>query len=196
MAAIVEAATRVLAERGWAGFNTNAVAARAGVSIGSLYEYFANKQALADTILNDHLSRGEAAVAAAAADLAADPASQPGEIVAALVAGFVAVHRDDPRLHRVLSSEVPLTPETRARVERLRSEAIGFVGKRLTGSVAEPRLAAQLLVDTADAVIHRWFVEDDGRLAHPERLRSELEKMLTEYVAACGPQPDEDHGRD
>ena len=44
--AIVEAAARILETDGPAGFNTNAVAARAGVSVGSLYQYFPHKQAL------------------------------------------------------------------------------------------------------------------------------------------------------
>jgi AcrR family transcriptional regulator len=46
VAVIVEAAARVLEEQGIEGFNTNAIAERAGVSIGSLYQYFRNKDAL------------------------------------------------------------------------------------------------------------------------------------------------------
>ncbi|GAB7535154.1 TetR/AcrR family transcriptional regulator [Burkholderia sp. 3C] len=46
VAAIVEAAAQVLEARGLDGFNTNAVAERAGVSIGSLYQYFPGKDAL------------------------------------------------------------------------------------------------------------------------------------------------------
>ncbi|HAV5967238.1 TPA: TetR/AcrR family transcriptional regulator [Acinetobacter baumannii] len=44
--AILEAAARILESLGFAGFNTNAVAERAGVSIGSLYQYFPSKEAL------------------------------------------------------------------------------------------------------------------------------------------------------
>lgn len=44
--AILEAAARILESLGFAGFNTNAVAERAGVSIGSLYQYFPSKDAL------------------------------------------------------------------------------------------------------------------------------------------------------
>lgn len=40
---IIEAATRILADKGWAAFNTNAISQVAGVSIGSVYEYFGNK---------------------------------------------------------------------------------------------------------------------------------------------------------
>lgn len=44
--AILEAAARILESLGFAGFNTNAVAELAGVSIGSLYQYFPSKEAL------------------------------------------------------------------------------------------------------------------------------------------------------
>lgn len=44
--AILEAATRVLQKQGAAGFTTNKVAEKAGVSIGSLYQYYPNKEAL------------------------------------------------------------------------------------------------------------------------------------------------------
>ncbi|AZP11990.1 TetR/AcrR family transcriptional regulator [Undibacterium parvum] len=43
---ILQAAAHILGEHGLAGFNTNKVAERAGVSIGSLYQYYPNKQAL------------------------------------------------------------------------------------------------------------------------------------------------------
>lgn len=43
---IVEAAAQVLERRGENGFNTNAIAERAGISIGSLYQYFPNKHAI------------------------------------------------------------------------------------------------------------------------------------------------------
>src|SRR3954466_8096823 len=46
VAAILEGAAQVLEARGLAGFTTNAVAERAGVSIGTLYQYFADKGAV------------------------------------------------------------------------------------------------------------------------------------------------------
>lgn len=187
VAAIIEAAARILAEKGWAGFNTNAVAARAGVSIGSLYEYFPDKQALVDEIASDHLTRGEALLASAAAGVSG--ADDPAALVDALVQGLVDLHRDDPRLHRVLSSEVPLSPDIRARVETLRHGAIAFIGQALDPHVDRPGVAAQLLVDTADAVIHRWFVEDDGKPAPPERMTEELRRMLSAYLSSLSRPP-------
>ncbi len=48
---IVEAAARILEINGFEGFNTNAVAGKAGVSIGSLYQYFRSKEALLSALI-------------------------------------------------------------------------------------------------------------------------------------------------
>ena len=51
VAVVLEAAARILEHKGFEGFNTNAVAERAGVSIGSLYQYFPNKDALLSKLI-------------------------------------------------------------------------------------------------------------------------------------------------
>lgn len=55
--AIITAATQVLGRRGWAGFTTNEVATVAGVSIGSLYQYFPDKLALIEALRMQHFDR-------------------------------------------------------------------------------------------------------------------------------------------
>ncbi|WP_321795847.1 TetR/AcrR family transcriptional regulator [Caballeronia sp. J97] len=54
---IVEAAAQVLESEGFEGFNTNAVARRAGVSIGSLYQYFPGKDALTVALIRRESAR-------------------------------------------------------------------------------------------------------------------------------------------
>lgn len=53
---ILEAAARILEAGGFAKFNTNAVATTAGVSIGSLYQYFPNKDALLSALINREIA--------------------------------------------------------------------------------------------------------------------------------------------
>ena len=65
VAAILEGAAQVLEAGGLAGFTTNAAAERAGVSIGTLYQYFADKNALLRAIAEREMGTTLAAVAKA-----------------------------------------------------------------------------------------------------------------------------------
>jgi len=178
--AIIEAATRILASDGWGALNTNAIARVAGVSIGSVYEYFGNKQAILDVILDRHLSSGEAQLMALAslkpAGLSLD------ESVRLLVEGFIAVHRDNPRLHRVLSSEVPISERQRDRTEQIRRQAISVLAAQLQGKAERPELKATMMIDAADALTHRWFVDEHGIPAQPDDMTRELQQMLRSYI--------------
>ncbi|MFZ4072035.1 MAG: TetR/AcrR family transcriptional regulator [Caulobacterales bacterium] len=180
--AIVEASARILAEDSWAALNTNAIAQRAGVSVGSIYEYFPDKQAIVDVILDQHLSKGEGMLAEAARNLKG--VHDVGVLVAALVHGFVQVHSDNPRLHRALSSEAELSKAQRQRVSALRNGVIMLVAEALSGQVDKPSLKATLLVDTADALAHRWLIDDVGLPVKPETLAAEAIKMLGGYVSS------------
>lgn len=179
---ILEATARILAEQGIAHLNTNAIARKAGVSVGSVYEYFPDKRAILDLLIDRHLSEGETALAMAAVGLSTNP--QPSEVVAALVCSAIQLHRNDPRLHRVLSSEIPLSTEQQRRVENLRANAIKAIAASLGERVQQPELKATLLYDAADALAHRWIVDDVGSPIAPEDLSRELTTMLTRYIAA------------
>src|SRR3954470_9305494 len=52
---VLEATARVLVKRGFDGLTTNLVAEAAGVSIGSLYQYFPNKAALVAALIEKHV---------------------------------------------------------------------------------------------------------------------------------------------
>lgn len=180
--AIIEAATRILATDGWAALNTNAIARVAGVSIGSVYEYFGNKQAILDVILDRHLSSGEAQLMALAS---LKPAGLPlDETVRLLVEGFISVHRDNPRLHRVLSGEVPISEQQRDRIDQIRRQAIMVLAAQLQGKMERPELKATMMIDAADALTHRWFVDEHGIPAKPDDMTGELQQMLCAYINA------------
>lgn len=180
---ILEGGARILAERGWAGFTTATVAARAGVSIGSLYEYFPNKEALRDAIVARHLDAGERLLSEAAAglDMSVPPGPARSEAIArALIDGFVRLHADDPALHRELSSVVPLLPKHRVRIEGLRERLIDLLAPLLTPDIARPHRTAMVIVDVIEALTHRWIVED-APLPEDE-MRAEIEAVVLGYL--------------
>jgi AcrR family transcriptional regulator len=179
--AIVEAAARILADDGWRGVNTNAIARRAGVSVGSVYEYFPDKQAILAVIIDRHLAAGEAMLADAAKGLSGR--LEIDDIVRALVYGFIRLHQDDPRLHRVLAGEVPISSAQRERIEALRSGIIALVAKVLSEHVDEAELKATILVDTADALTHRWIVDQVGLPASADIMVAQASKMLKGYLS-------------
>ena len=73
------------------------------------------------------------------------------------------------------------------RAERLRLHFVDIVARVLDGRTKAPRLAAQLLVDTTDAAVHRWWVDDDGGIAEPQQLAAELERMVSAYLRETRP---------
>ncbi len=96
--ALIEAAARVLNEKGLGGFTTNLVAQRAGVSVGSLYEYFPDKGALVLAVARRQLARDRAALLAAAS---ARPAGPLDERVRRALRALIGAHRADQRVRRV-----------------------------------------------------------------------------------------------
>lgn len=99
---ITQAGTRILSESGWAAFTTNKVAELAGVSIGSLYQYFPDKISLVDAIRRRHLDDCLAVMRTSRTDgLSAEQFAQN------LVKAMVAAHSINPGLHRVLLDEAP-----------------------------------------------------------------------------------------
>jgi AcrR family transcriptional regulator len=104
--ALVEATARILVKEGFDHASTNRIAERAGVSVGSLYQYFPGKEALVAAVMERHNRELMQVVRGALADVAALPMEQA---VRTLVAAAIKAHRVDPKLHRVLAEQIPRT---------------------------------------------------------------------------------------
>lgn len=178
--AILESATRILVESGWQAVNTNAVAERAGVSIGSLYEYFPNKEAIIDAIAMRHINEGKELFSRTAETLPSMRTTH--RLVEALVSAIVSVHQGSPDLHRKLSSEVPLSVEVKQEVQQLRQSILTAIAALLSTEVNNPGLVAQILYDSSDAVVHKWYVEESGKDVENEVLKNQLILMLNAYL--------------
>lgn len=104
--AILEAAARVLAEESLAGFNTNRVAERAGVSVGSLYQYFPNKAALVRALVE----AAQAKLTAAAQQLAAARAPNLRAALDSVARLAISQQFEDPLLAAALDHEEQRLP--------------------------------------------------------------------------------------
>lgn len=102
VAIILEAAARVLETAGLEGYNTNAVAAKAGVSIGSLYQYFPGKDALTVALILNFERDLQQSVQTAAAAVEKQPLQQA---LRHIVRQLYAAHLRRARLHVLLEAE-------------------------------------------------------------------------------------------
>jgi AcrR family transcriptional regulator len=183
--AVLRAAAQVFAKRGYAGGTTNHIAERAGVSIGTLYEYFPNKDSLLVALMERHIREGEAVLERAAADLGAAPRTL-GDAIRHFVRTMVDFHAHERGLHRVLFEEAPLPP----RVRQMLAELEGRVTERVrvlicndpAVAVADPGLAAAIVVQTVESLTHKLVVHGDSDFdldAYVEEIVRLVERYLT-----------------
>ncbi|RXZ38817.1 TetR/AcrR family transcriptional regulator [Oxalobacteraceae bacterium CAVE-383] len=101
---ILDATARVLIERGYAKTNTNVVAELAGISVGSLYRYYPNKNALITALQERHLAKMLGIFSDITANVPPD-GSLAGDLQA-LINALVGAHLLEPELNRVLEEEI------------------------------------------------------------------------------------------
>jgi AcrR family transcriptional regulator len=104
VAALLEATARILVREGFDKASTNRIAELAGVSVGSLYQYFPGKEALVAALIDRHNQEVMHAVQGELAEAVNLPVEQA---VRRLVSVAVKAHRIDPKLHRVLAEQIP-----------------------------------------------------------------------------------------
>lgn len=103
---LTQATARILVREGFDKASTNRIAEVAGVSIGSLYQYFPGKDALVAAVIDRHHEDLMRVVRKALSDASPHPIAIGVRII---VAAAVQAHRIDPRLHRVLAEQIPRT---------------------------------------------------------------------------------------
>lgn len=98
---ILEAATRLLDQGGVESLTTNAVAEKAGVSIGTLYQYFDDKQAILNALVQREV---EAMAAKAMASVTGPTPAAPGDRIRQIVRAVLGTYGGRSRVHRMLMS--------------------------------------------------------------------------------------------
>ncbi|HUA22875.1 MAG TPA: TetR/AcrR family transcriptional regulator [Steroidobacteraceae bacterium] len=182
IAAILQAAAHILGERGWDGLTTNSVAEAAGVSIGSLYQYFPHKLALIDAVRRRHFDDVLAIL-----ETAADGRLSRVRRIEALVDGMIGVHSRFPAAHRVLLEEAPRGKEAGAAHDRFAAilhrhyEAIVRANRRGASFDTHPGVAARVLAAAVAGVVHD--AASRGTL-QTQSLRWELLNLVDAYLRA------------
>ena len=152
--AILDATAHILEAHGEAGLNTNAVAERAGVSIGSLYQYFPNKDAILGELVR------ETAEGLADAITAVVDEDGPEATLRRMIKVAVARQMERPRLARVLDAieeRLPVDELQRAANERIATAlakalaAYGVPGERVPIAVTDLFGMVRGMTDTAAA---------------------------------------------
>ncbi|MCO8274279.1 TetR/AcrR family transcriptional regulator [Actinoplanes sp. TRM 88003] len=175
---ILTAAAHVFTEHGYAAGTTNRIAERARISIGSLYQYYPNKDAILAQLLIRHIDRGAGPVNA---DFS------PGSLralVRALVRDAITNHDDDPQLLRIMIEQAPLSTElleTITRHERTRvAQVRDLLAQHPDVAVRDLDTAAELITFTVEMNTHKLLAYP--RAVSVEALESELVDMVTRYL--------------
>ena len=121
--AIVEAAHQMIAENGFEAATTNMIAERAGISIGSLYQYFPNKDALILEVQKRHHQEVLAVVTSAMQRSSHLPLR---DAVRAIVAANLDMHLKDPQLHAAFEEWIPAESKLVDR-DRFREDMVAAV---------------------------------------------------------------------
>lgn len=196
-AAIVEAGARILREGGYEALTTNRVAELAGVSVGSLYQYFPNKEAILVEMVRRHLvdlGSGISAIAARADQLTLE------ELVSALIEDNARAHLVDPGLHKVLFEEAPRLGPMDWR-DAFASQAIATVVRLLERHRAslvatDLPLAAQIVAESVEAIMHGAATRGDPRLASGAIARETTRLVLSYLTASPRDAAPVENGRD
>jgi AcrR family transcriptional regulator len=175
VATLLEAATRVFVKEGYAKATTNRIAKAAGVSVGSLYQYFPSKDAIAVELLRRYR---DGLVELVGTRLSGATPETFTAVVRELIGELLRAEGINPALHRVLIEQVLRTSARREMLgfeERL--EAVLAEGMRAARiELADPDLSAFMLVRVVLSVVQSAVVD------RPKYKTSALADELTELV--------------
>lgn len=183
---IVASGRDVLVRDGYDAFSTNRVADAAGVSPGSLYQYFPDKSAILDVIVDRYVEDVSERVTASLADQLGKP---PEQLAHDTVDALLSALEADPELLRVVLEEVPgrrLMAARRALERRVRD--LARAAMTVAGQPPERDLAtsAWVLVHAMEALSVQWVLDPPG--ASREQVVDELAALANAYLSGTRPE--------
>lgn len=174
--AIIVATAQLLEKEGFEALTTARVAERAGVSVGSLYQYFPNKRALAAAVVDHHSEK-----LVAAFDAAWQSHETLADTVDAMIQAALIAHPHRPELHRALNELAPRvgraekTRQISARIARLIENVLARHRHEMAPDL-DPADAEALIETVLETVSHRAIqyhpasIPDDKAIVQCRRL--------------------------
>lgn len=187
--AILDATAHILVAGGHAGVNTNRVAEAAGVSIGSLYQYFPGKEALLTALRRRHADQMRRMLLEYAGSAVQLPVA---EAVRLLVHAIMQAHLIDPRLHRALEEVMP-RPDLVDGREDFDRDLRAMVTTVLTAYrndilPADLELAGVVLMRTVDTLVHAALIDDTPGVT-AVAMEEEIVTLVLRYLLGAGAAP-------
>jgi AcrR family transcriptional regulator len=179
--AVLEAAAQVFERHGYAAGTTNRIADRAGVSIGSLYQYFPNKDAILIALVRRHLAESAAVLEPHLERL--EHGASFDELLGDVVEAMVAMHALAPGLHRVLFEETQLPPALRAELNGLEDRLVELTADALPEGFRDPRLSGCVIINTIEGLTHRLILRLP-KDASSEAIAQEITALVRAYIQA------------
>jgi AcrR family transcriptional regulator len=181
--AIVDATARVLVSDGYDALSTNRVAQEAGVSVGSLYQYFPGKEALVAAVMEQYASRMQENIASRMAN--APPAATAEDVATEMIRAMLAAQQAEPRLHRALVEQVPRIGALR-RLHELFTNYERLVEAWLLENierieVKDAKMAAFVLVAAVEGLVNRATL-DRPDLVASGKLEEQILRLVLAYV--------------
>lgn len=185
VAAILQAATQVLAQEGVTRFTTARVAEKAGVSVGSVYQYFPNKAAILFRLQADEWRQTTQLLQ----DILADTATPPLARLRRLVHAFVRSECEEADMRVALDDAAPLyrdAPEARQAHEGGQQAVASFMEEVLPDAApAQRQQVCELLTDTLKAV-GKQFSTQPRTTAQIEAYAEAMADMFCAYLRLHG----------
>ncbi len=151
---ILDAAAHVFHEQGYTAATTNDIADEAEVSIGSLYQYFPNKDALLVALTQRHIASATAGLTDLLGRLRTDDSFEP--VLRAVVDFLVEQHHLDD-LHVLVMHTAPRTHEIGLELDRAKHQLVDVASAWLSTTIDDHQhraMVARMVVATIDAAVH------------------------------------------
>jgi AcrR family transcriptional regulator len=181
VAAILEAAVQVLAKEGAARFTTARVAEKAGVSVGSLYQYFPNKAAILFRLQSDEWRQTVEMLRGILEDTSQPPLTR----LRALVHAFVRSECDEASMRVALNDAAPLyrdAPEAHEAKAAATGIIATFMREVLPDASDATRDLAGDLIKTAMSEVGKQFSETPRTAAEIEIYADAMADMFCAYL--------------